>query len=806
MFGRKKELLSAKPKRTPDSLEQYGIFQVPTDINEFNNQLGAAEQDDDDLEAELAALTMGEQKPIKRARAKPNNDQNLDAMVAESLKDLDNEDLSGDEDDPELLNELRVISGDEPDEILSEKESVEPVEGQNNDSMHQLYKLLTERLDTYKLAKQKALDQNDGGRARRFGRGIKTLEDLLKDIKAGRSIDESNIPPLLPPSATDDSIRKQPAVNEPALVTPPDEPSENESISVTEQPTEKSPIDEVSFNLLIQRQQEYRLAAVAWKKAGNTEEAVKFAKTAKQFDIVIAAIKNGETVDLSDMPPTPDRPIASMSSASATDKNLENVESKPEAPLIVEKLQGSGSTEDIGDALKERLEVYQRAKVAAENEENSSKARRYGRICKQFEDALKAFARGKPVPFDELPTPPGYAPLSFKKEAVDAPSVTVDEATKDKDEQLPAAPEQTRDRPEAPNDKPPTPPARGNRAKRPKPATSRAEKQTKELLQRQHEFKQAALSAKKDGDMDLARDYLRQSKGLNRLIQASMCGLPVDMNSIPLSPVAKMELTSHNLGPADGDSFTLISSNDCLEEDEASATDEQIYENLEAQLMKQVKWCLTTRDHSKALGDVPGYNRWERLALSYTRDLDMLKIRKRDSLPPPQHHYETKTYAIVQSCTELSDGDIEISIIRGTNYSKEGDTYVIYEFPFPSDNAPTDRTSTVRDTRNPEYNATFLLKGIVDRTSRQCQRVFKRHSLKCQVWAKGGFFRSDTLLGTVSVKLQALETQCTIHDSYKLMDGRKAVGGQLEVKIRLRNPIITKQIEQVTDRWLAIDN
>lgn len=57
---------------------------------------------------------------------------------------------------------------------------------------------------------------------------------------------------------------------------------------------------------------------------------------------------------------------------------------------------------------------------------------------------------------------------------------------------------------------------------------------------------------------------------------------------------------------------------------------------------------MSTRDHSKALGDVVGYNRWERLALSYTRDLDMLRVRKRDSLPPPQHHYETKTYQIVQ--------------------------------------------------------------------------------------------------------------------------------------------------------------
>jgi len=38
------------------------------------------------------------------------------------------------------------------------------------------------------------------------------------------------------------------------------------------------------------------------------------------------------------------------------------------------------------------------------------------------------------------------------------------------------------------------------------------------------------------------------------------------------------------------------------------------------------------------------------------------------------------------------------------------------------------------------------------------------------------------------------------------MEGRKAVGGKLELKLRLRNPILFKQIENITDKWLTIDN
>lgn len=38
------------------------------------------------------------------------------------------------------------------------------------------------------------------------------------------------------------------------------------------------------------------------------------------------------------------------------------------------------------------------------------------------------------------------------------------------------------------------------------------------------------------------------------------------------------------------------------------------------------------------------------------------------------------------------------------------------------------------------------------------------NSLSCR-----GFFRSDSLLGIVTVKLQPLETQCVLHDSFPVI-------------------------------------
>ena len=38
------------------------------------------------------------------------------------------------------------------------------------------------------------------------------------------------------------------------------------------------------------------------------------------------------------------------------------------------------------------------------------------------------------------------------------------------------------------------------------------------------------------------------------------------------------------------------------------------------------------------------------------------------------------------------------------------------------------------------------------------------------------------------------------------MDGRKTVGGKLEVKMRVRDPFTAKQVEEVKEKWLVIDH
>lgn len=162
-----------------------------------------------------------------------------------------------------------------------------------------------------------------------------------------------------------------------------------------------------------------------------------------------------------------------------------------------------------------------------------------GRIIKQYEDAIKAHKNGKSVALDELPNPLGFVPLvppETKSEAVNPP---------DPKPQSPEQPKPESSSPSAPTKPKPAPPVqRGNsvRIMGNQTTTTHNERQINMLLSKQKEFKVAALQAKQKGELAQAKEYLRTAKGFDKLIDAASCGLPVDMDSLPLPPSAKSKI------------------------------------------------------------------------------------------------------------------------------------------------------------------------------------------------------------------------------------------------------------------------
>lgn len=128
-------------------------------------------------------------------------------------------------------------------------------------------------------------------------------------------------------------------------------------------------------------------------------------------------------------------------------------------------------------------------------------------------------------------------------------------------------------------------------------------------------------------------------------------------------------------------SFAIVSAEECDPGDDIC----EIGVRIEEQLAKQLMMCKNTRDHHKAMGDVAGMNRFENLALTVQKDLDLVRYSKRKNHTLPKFHYEKRSFNIVHCNTDLTDNELEIVVVRGINYNvanpKDVDTYVRIEYP-----------------------------------------------------------------------------------------------------------------------------
>ncbi|KAH8377391.1 hypothetical protein KR093_005224 [Drosophila rubida] len=841
MFSRKK---TEPPKRRQHDLSQFGLTEIPDD---FDPSAGYGEDDagDSDLEAELAAIAGGAgPKPKAKPKAKLIASSDLDKMIADSMRDVsDDDDDDVLENDTDLLGELQGITGGELELEEEEKSATvtpavdpEPVQTFLPTTTVDTLSVIRQRLDMYKQAEANAKAAGESAKARRYARGLKTLQDLAKQAAAGKTINVDDIPPEVSvkpagdaapavPAAEADPEPPKPMRAAPALPTPRSPPPEAAAAAKPATPTQPATPANPLVADMRQRQSEYKAAAVQAKRSGDTATALQFLRVVKQFDVVVKMCEDGQEVDLSDMPPPPAEFLAFMAKMQGGEAAPAPAPTPAPAPAptpqpVVET--SSTTPSSMLEALQQRLDKYKSVEDAAKAENNTSKARRFGRIVKQYEDAIKQHKAGRPVAYEELPTPPGFGPLPTADAPPKPPAATPPMS--------PTSPPATASTSAggSPSSSSTATPTAERRAPAPSPSkdlTTRtsgnqqksnlAEQQMKLLLERQKEFKVAAIAAKKAGEIDQAKEYLKIYKGFEALLNAASSGLPVDLNTLPVPPSQRDNLES---------SFAIVSTEECDPGDDIC----EIGVRIEEQLAKQLMMCKNTRDHHKAMGDVAGMNRFENLALTVQKDLDLVRYSKRKNQTLPKFHYEKRSFNIVHCNTDLTDMELEIMVVRGLNYNvanpKDVDTYVRIEYPLLNASIPSlalAKTNVIKDSDSPEYDERF--KVDIQRGNRQFNRIIKRHGVKFEIYSRGcsidccglsrklpvccfrGFLRSDTLIGTVNVKLAPLETKCDIHDTYDLMEGRKQVGGKLEIKVRVRNPILTKQIEHINEKWLVLD-
>ncbi|XP_036158698.1 coiled-coil and C2 domain-containing protein 1A isoform X5 [Myotis myotis] len=724
----------------------------------------------EELEAEFLALVGGQPQTLEKLRGKgPLPMEAIEKMASLCMRDPDEEEeeVTDEEDveaDDDLLAELNEVLGEEQ----KTSESHPPV--------------------------------------------AQTLENLLASVRKGSAIDEEDIPPPVAvgkgpaapsshtPAPTLPGSMNLPAPEPRVTVEGPPSTAPASSLGLAKPQLPPGPCSTGPLAQLQSRQREYKLAALHAKQQGDTSAATRYFRVAKSFDAVLEALSRGEPVDLSRLPPPPDQLPQDPPSPPLQPPAPTTVPSTPEVPPPPRTLL---------EALEQRMERYHVAAAQAKTKGDQRKARMHERIVKQYQDAIRAHKAGRAVDVAELPVPPGFLPIQgLEASESTQPSLVgvletamklanQDEGPEDEEDEEPKKPNSPAAptaQPKAPPSKAPQPGSTSAAKAAPKGTSNRAQQQLAFLEGRKKQLLQAALRAKQKNDVEGAKMHLRQAKGLEPMLEASRNGLPVDITKVPPAPVNK-------------DDFTLVQRpGPGLSQDSIRR-----YGELTKLIRQQHEMCLNHSNQFTHLGNIAETSKFEKLAEDCKRSMETLKQAFARGLPTPSARFEQRTFSVIKIFPDLSSNDMLLFIVKCINLPTppglspgDLDVFVRFDFPYPNvEEAQKDKTSVIKNTDSPEFKEQFKL--CINRSHRGFRRAIQTKGIKFEVVHKGGLFKTDRVLGTAQLKLDALETACEVREILEVLDGRRPTGGRLEVMVRIREPLTAQQLETVTERWLVID-
>ncbi|KAF0037716.1 hypothetical protein F2P81_010590 [Scophthalmus maximus] len=591
---------------------------------------------------------------------------------------------------------------------------------------------------------------------------------------------------------------------------------------------------------LLERIEMYKTAIANAKAAGETSKVRRYDRGLKTLQSMLTSFKKGKPVNEEEMPPPValgGNPNVTAGSESVKERELPEpvlvpppptnqkplreapptapntkpvfltppqkpaAAITPETPAIspLTPCQPGAQHSELKQAVLSRQREYKMAAINAKQSGDIDQAKQLYLTAKQYQDAIRAHKAGRPVNLSDLPVPPGCPPLqgseggqqNFLGVLETAMKIANQDADADDDEEDgPMEAAKPAVRPTIQKAKSPAPqPPGGSSAQKLGP---KAQQQVDFLLLRRQMFLRAALRSKQMKDMAGATQHLRHAKGLDPMITAAKSGLPVDITKIPNPPEEDYSLSRSRTSPL-------------------SPRSSEQYHGLMDLLRKQHEKCLSCCQQFILLGNVAEALKFERLVEECVKYIEILKNAHAKGHPVPKCRTEERTLNSVKINSTLTLNDLILYVNKGINLpapsgvsANDLDASVKFEFPFPSaEEAQRDKTSTVRSTNSPEFKEQFKLN--INRAHRGFKRVVQSKGIKFEIVHKGGLFKTDKVVGTAQLKLEALENHCDIREIIEVMDGRKATGGKLEVRVKIREPLSGVDLQPVTEKWLVLE-
>lgn len=284
--------------------------------------------------------------------------------------------------------------------------------------------------------------------------------------------------------------------------------------------------------------------------------------------------------------------------SSEDEKGQENIEPPVQTPLLTASVPAAqaGGPRGLQALLEDRIRNYREAAASAKEAGEAAKTRRCERGLKTLESQLAAVRKGRTINEEEIPPP-----VALGKKAP-APQETASGSP----EAAPPVP------PAAPPDNPSQPETSLGGPGMSAPPGSDSDPRAL-LLARQREYKVAALSAKRAGDLDRARELMRIGKRFGAVLEALEKGQPVDLSAMPPAPEDLKALTAPTGTPPAVERVQPVMAPDTPATPVAQAEPQTVLDALQQRLNKYREAGMQAR----ASGDERKARMHERIAKQY---------------------------------------------------------------------------------------------------------------------------------------------------------------------------------------------
>ena len=349
------------------------------------------------------------------------------------------------------------------------------------------------------------------------------------------------------------------------------------------------------------------------------------------------------------------------------------------------------------------------------------------------------------------------------------------------------------------------------------------------LNSRMVEFKKLALKFKRNNNLSQAREMLTAAKSIQKALDSITEGLPLIDFVLPRVPDILLPVQNDNASlpgstdeslPVNNTPLSTIIQKPPQSIQQSHIPSNELISHLITTLESQISTCtklsaqyFTSNQKDLAL-------EYHKKKKGFMQDKQTLVAMK--SIPvdmnslPFRFTYSEHSYQMNKTFLDIGLDQVEVTVEKATDVFVKGvaelESLVCFDFGWPSSASGTmnegkGETIIVKGL-HPDYKFKTLIK--IER-SKPFQRFLERKKATFELFylqkSLFGLMASRVGSGKASVKLDDLLSKCEIHQVLPLMDPsnpRKATGSTLEIKIRLRAPLIKPDVVTVSEQWLQV--